>query len=547
MSKRISIKTSVLILTIVMIISNFSGSVMADGGWKRDSSGWWYSTGNSYYKSQWALIDGNWYYFNSDGYMESDCYRDGCWLESNGAWNKSYSHGTWKCNSSGWWYEDNGWYPVNKWLWIDGNQYYFNDQGYMEHDCYRDGCWLTKSGAKDPDYCNGTWKQNFIGWWYEDNGWYPKDKNVVIDGVEYHFGSLGYWEPVETVTDGFGTEIDVTYKILGSCDGIVFVQAYSNAKRYLHEYTDLYDVTCIGNENTYTSLEYMLYVTAEVDTSKLYIKYNGDEGYRDLGDGFAQSIPDFSSPLVTAYISYDDSEDFYPCFDMYDNYRADFMAQKGFSKRIYIEIEYCEPEEQSFDLYYKDTKITTFKYKNDQNKGCLDNAAASKSVVEDILKYKADMNDLEMISAACYWYSNHSYYDYTCWACHGVGNIMKLKGYPAIALSCSYYKDGSLYNDYGNYYSVSPKNSDEYSLGHRVCLIFVDPTHYVYVQVQGSLSLAKGETDFSNPWVPNEAYVHSIYDKLGDLRDYETVYDMMLGDFGIDITEFDPYDCSTWY
>jgi len=34
----------------------------------------------------WKMIEGNWYYFNSDGYMEHDTVVDGCQLGSNGVW-----------------------------------------------------------------------------------------------------------------------------------------------------------------------------------------------------------------------------------------------------------------------------------------------------------------------------------------------------------------------------------------------------------------------------------------------------------------------------
>lgn len=179
-------------MVIVMTMSLFSGSVFADGGWRQDSTGWWYSTGDSFYKNQWAQIGGQWYYFNSDGYMEHDCYRDGYWLSTNGAWDKRYSHGSWKSNDKGWWYEDNGWYPVSKWLKINGSYYYFDSKGYMEHDCYRDGCWLKKDGSWDKNYSHGTWKSNAKGRWYDDNGWYPKNTILKIDGVMYSFDASGY-------------------------------------------------------------------------------------------------------------------------------------------------------------------------------------------------------------------------------------------------------------------------------------------------------------------------------------------------------------------
>lgn len=100
--------------------------------WKSDSSGWWVEdTAGWYPTNSWQKIDGNWYYFTSSGYMDYSEYRDGCWLNSNGTCSSVYTHGTWHSDSTGWWYEDNGWYPCNQWLWIDGVNYYFNASGYI--------------------------------------------------------------------------------------------------------------------------------------------------------------------------------------------------------------------------------------------------------------------------------------------------------------------------------------------------------------------------------------------------------------------------------
>lgn len=56
--------------------------------WKQDSTGWWYTEGSSYAKG-WKLIDKNWYYFYSNGYMAQDTVIDGYYLNSSGAWTNS--------------------------------------------------------------------------------------------------------------------------------------------------------------------------------------------------------------------------------------------------------------------------------------------------------------------------------------------------------------------------------------------------------------------------------------------------------------------------
>lgn len=59
--------------------------VQANAAWKQDKYGWWYTEGNSW-ATGWRLIDGNWYYFNENGYMESDIAVDGYYLNKDGAY-----------------------------------------------------------------------------------------------------------------------------------------------------------------------------------------------------------------------------------------------------------------------------------------------------------------------------------------------------------------------------------------------------------------------------------------------------------------------------
>jgi foldase protein PrsA len=59
--------------------------IAASAEWKQNNTGWWY-TDESSVATGWKMIEGNWYYFNSNGYMEHDTVIDGCQLGSNGVW-----------------------------------------------------------------------------------------------------------------------------------------------------------------------------------------------------------------------------------------------------------------------------------------------------------------------------------------------------------------------------------------------------------------------------------------------------------------------------
>lgn len=61
--------------------------VAAHAEWREDSNGWWYSQGNSY-ATNWTKINGQWYYFDSNGYMKTG------WVKDNENWYYFYGDGT---------------------------------------------------------------------------------------------------------------------------------------------------------------------------------------------------------------------------------------------------------------------------------------------------------------------------------------------------------------------------------------------------------------------------------------------------------------------
>ena len=125
----------------------------------------------------------------------SNEWSGGKWYDANG--NQTYQPtGRWKSDAKGWWFEDtSGWYPKAEWQKIDGKWYYFCADGYMDYSEYRDGYWLGADGAWIEVYKGGHWMQDSTGWWYTDEyGWYPRSQSLWIDGVCYDFGADGYWK-----------------------------------------------------------------------------------------------------------------------------------------------------------------------------------------------------------------------------------------------------------------------------------------------------------------------------------------------------------------
>ena len=293
------------ILACLLIVSTISFPSHA-AGWNSDSRGWWYENGGSYYANQWERIDGSWYYFTADGYMDYSEYRDGCWLDASGVCNMSYTDGKWKSNTVGWWYEDGSWYPVSQWLWIDGKCYYFGSDGYMEHNCYRDGCWLDSDGAYNPNYSNGTWNQDGNGWWFDDNGWYPVNQGLWIDGDYYWFDGNGYWDKAESErrkssdVTRYSYEIVPLLKPFNTCYYIKTDNPDCKSFRFV-DHTSKYNYTGPGGIIMEGKVEPAIYAFEDVvyeDANALRVN-GGYLAFGNLTDGGSLTLQDLSNGSYT--------------------------------------------------------------------------------------------------------------------------------------------------------------------------------------------------------------------------------------------------------
>lgn len=108
-----------------------SRTVSSDYNWHQDNIGWWVthvSTG-SYPVNQWVYISGYWYYFGSDGYMDTG------WLELNGQRFFTYDSGNaatdWVFIGDHWFYFDDNAYMQTGWQYLGDNWFFFYDSGDM--------------------------------------------------------------------------------------------------------------------------------------------------------------------------------------------------------------------------------------------------------------------------------------------------------------------------------------------------------------------------------------------------------------------------------
>lgn len=76
-------KIIVSLLTVISVLALNPIGISAE--WRQDNTGWWYTEGNLW-ATGWKMINGKWYYFDSNGYMAKNTTIEGWQLGSDGAW-----------------------------------------------------------------------------------------------------------------------------------------------------------------------------------------------------------------------------------------------------------------------------------------------------------------------------------------------------------------------------------------------------------------------------------------------------------------------------
>lgn len=218
-------------------VETISRWVLTSDGWKfwkkegfYAESEWIEVDRESYYLDEnacmvtgWKIIGNKYYYFDESGKVLKNQWIKGDFVDENGEWVPQYSTAQWKMSNGRWWYlhgdgnfsydkwetidgekyyfDEDGW-MITGWKKIDDNWYYFSTNGVMVTDEWIGDYYLDGSGIWQEDYKVDRWIICTNGWWYcHADGSYTISDWEIIDGKKYYFDKDGWmvigWNLIE--------------------------------------------------------------------------------------------------------------------------------------------------------------------------------------------------------------------------------------------------------------------------------------------------------------------------------------------------------------
>lgn len=115
------------------------------GKWVESNGRWWWNYGDgSYPVSTWEIIDGEYYYFDANGWMQTG------WLSSGGSWYYLSGSGVmqtgWQSVGGAWYWFDGSGAMATGWREVGGSWYCFGGSGAMQTSRWVGDCYVLASG-----------------------------------------------------------------------------------------------------------------------------------------------------------------------------------------------------------------------------------------------------------------------------------------------------------------------------------------------------------------------------------------------------------------
>lgn len=181
MKKRCFVLAAAAVVLCMSGMGMMSGkSLAAEPGWSSDMMGWTYQREDGTVpKNEWQQIDGSWYYFDREGIITTGWKTIG---------NEAYFFTNSGDLARGWCYNssEERWYYFNEdgtrkteWMFFEDNWYYFNSRGQMVSDGY-----TTINGERYYFYDDGRMAANkYVGTFYiGDNGLRDPSHDIKVEG-----------------------------------------------------------------------------------------------------------------------------------------------------------------------------------------------------------------------------------------------------------------------------------------------------------------------------------------------------------------------------
>ena len=179
-----------------------SGAQVTQEGWINAGYAWIYLQKDNKAATGWKQLNGNWYYFSENGQMfEASTSYDGYYLKADGA----------MAEEEGWYYGDGRWVYTNSagqiqrgWKQSDGKWYYLDEKhpyGHMNTNCFSpDGYYLGADGAMITEE---GWQNYGDLWTYVKSDGKAVHGWQTIGGKEYYFDEIGYMVKDQVTVDGY--------------------------------------------------------------------------------------------------------------------------------------------------------------------------------------------------------------------------------------------------------------------------------------------------------------------------------------------------------
>lgn len=190
-----------------------SSSQQQSTGWIASNGRWWYRNADGSYPANcWQKIDGSWYHFDAQGWMQTG------WLKDGGTWYYLNPSGA---MATGWQKIDGSWYYFNAsgamqtgWINLGGTWYYLNPSGAMVTGWQKiNGSWYYFDGS-GAMYANRWCGDYYLGssGAMLTNAWTP-------DG--YYVGSDGRWIPASADSSYESILADYSARMAAAAPGLV--------------------------------------------------------------------------------------------------------------------------------------------------------------------------------------------------------------------------------------------------------------------------------------------------------------------------------------